>query len=279
MRILALTLGLSLSFNAGTAYAADTTRDLSMNARVEQAMQGQHRSAANIARNRYRHPIGTLEFFGLRHGITVMEIWPGGGWYTEIIAPALRNRGQFIVAGWDVSVPDQPGYRYRLQKAMEDKFAADPALYDQVRIQPFSPPQSASLGGANSVDLLLTFRNMHGWVGDGTASDMLTEFARVIKPGGHLGVVQHRAKPGTDPAKTAEKGYVSEAAIIQLAEAAGFKLAARSEVNANPQDSTEHPEGVWTLPPSLRLDDQDRDKYLAIGESDRMTLLFIKPDA
>ena len=251
--------------------------DLSVAARVEAAMFGDHRSADNTARNRYRHPVGTLTFLGLKDGMTVMEIWPGGGWYTEVLAPAIRDHGKFIVAGYDVAVPDQPDYRYRLQKRLLEKFAANPELYDQVGVVKFSPPESASLGAAGSVDMILTFRNTHGWVSDGLAQSIFSEFARVLKPGGILGLVQHRAADGADPATTAEQGYVSEQAVIALAAAAGLELEARSAVNANPKDTKDHPEGVWTLPPSLRLEDQDKDKYLAIGESDRMTLRFRKP--
>jgi len=260
--------------------------ELPVEARIERAMFGDHRSQANMARNAARHPVGTLSFLGLRDGMTVLEIWPGGGWYTEILAPVIRHNGQFIVAGYDTDVPGQPDYRYRLQKGMLEKFAARPEIYDQVAIVPFSPPESASLGVAESVDLVLTFRNTHGWVGDGIADAVFTEFARVLKPGGILGIVQHRAPDDADPLKSAATGYVSEAAVIELARKAGLYLEARSEVNANPADSRDHPEGVWSLPPGLavcaeieaeaeRADCEDR--YRAIGESDRMTLRFRKP--
>jgi len=268
LSVVMLMLGLTGNLLAG---------DLSVAARIEAAMFGDHRSAENAARNRYRHPVGTLTFLGLEDGMTVMEIWPGAGWYTEVLAPAIRDHGKFIVAGYDVAVPDQPEYRYRLQKRLLEKFAANPELYDQVGMVKFSPPQSASLGEAGSVDLILTFRNTHGWIQDGLAESNFAEFARVLKPGGILGVVQHRAADRMDPAETAEQGYVSEQAVVELASAAGLELEARSRVNANPLDTKDHPEGVWTLPPSLRLEDQDKDKYLAIGESDRMTLRFRKP--
>lgn len=267
---------------AGVSWAGD----LPVEARIERAMMGDHRSEANQARNRYRHPVGTLTFFGLEDGMTVMEIWPGSGWYTEILAPVVRHNGQYIAVTWDVDVPDQPEYRYRLQTALKDKFAANPEIYDQVAMVPYSPPQSASLGEADSVDLLLTFRNTHGWVGAGLAEAVYAEFARVIKPGGILGVVQHRAPDGTNPAESAESGYLSEQAVIDLARSAGLYLEARSEVNANPKDTADHASGVWTLPPGLALcrdvtgEDEIaacRAKYQAIGESDRMTLRFRKP--
>ena len=260
--------------------------DLPLDARVERAMLGDHRSEENRDRNRYRHPVGTLSFFGIEDGMTVMEIWPGAGWYTEILAPAIRHHGQFVVATYDVDVPDQPKYRYGLQEALLKKFSDRPELYDQVAVVPFSPPTSASLGEANSLDVILTFRNTHGWVGDGLAETVFTEFGRVLKPGGVLGVVQHRAKEGSDPAKTSELGYVSEQAVIELARAAGLYLEARSEVNANPADTQDHEGGVWSLPPGLSLcrDIESeaeisacQEKYRAIGESDRMTLRFRKP--
>lgn len=260
--------------------------ELPTDALIERAMFGDHRSEENISRNRYRHPVGTLSFLGLEDGMTVMEIWPGGGWYTEILAPVVRHRGQFIVATYDVDVPDQPKYRYGMQERLLEKFESRPDVYDQVAMVPFSPPASASLGEAEAIDLLLTFRNTHGWISDGLAASIFAEFARVLKPGGILGVVQHRAAPGSDPVKTAEMGYVSEEAVIRLARDAGLYLEARSEVNANPADSKDYEAGVWSLPPGLALcndiESEDeiaacRERYRAIGESDRMTLRFRKP--
>lgn len=258
---------------SSTAFAGATT----FAERVAAGMEGEHRSESNKARNQYRHPVETLSFFGIKDGMTVMEIWPGGGWYTEILAPAIRDHGKFIVATWDTSVEGQPSYRYELPKKMEATFAKYPGVYDQVETEYFSPPESASLGEAESVDAILTFRNTHGWVNGGLAQDIFTEFARVLKPGGVLGVVQHRAEDGSDPAVTAKQGYVSEAAVKELATNAGLVFEMSSEVNANPKDSRDHPKGVWTLPPSYRLGDEDREKYAAIGESDRMTLRFRKP--
>jgi predicted methyltransferase len=269
-------------FAAMPAWSAD----LSVEARIEQAMMGEHRSETNVARNRYRHPVGTLQALGLKDGMTVMEIWPGAGWYTEILAPVMRHHGQLVVATWDVDVPDQPEYRYRLQMDLLDKFSADPEVYDQVAVVPFSPPQSASLGDADSVDMVLTFRNTHGWIGGGLAADVFTEFARVLKPGGILGVVQHRAANDSNPAETGSSGYVPEAAVIELARQAGLYLEAASEVNANPADTRDHANGVWSLLPGLSIcrdmESEDeaeacRQKYSAIGESDRMTLRFRKP--
>jgi predicted methyltransferase len=218
--------------------------------------------------------------------MTVMEIWPGEGWYTEILAPVMRHNGQFIVASYAVDVPDQPEYRYGLHTQLLEKFSRHPELYDQVAVVPYSPPASASLGEADSVDMVLTFRNTHGWISEGIAESVFAEFARVLKPGGVLGVVQHRAAEGVDPAQSAESGYVPEATVIELARKAGLYLEARSEVNANPAETKDYSAGVWTLPPSLALcEDVAAEeekaaciaKYQAIGESDRMTLRFRKP--
>lgn len=278
-QLLIITLGFVMAIPAWAG-------DLPVNARIEQAMLGDHRSEENIARNRYRHPVGTLTFLGLEDGMTVMEIWPGGGWYTEILAPVVRDHGQYIAATYDVTVPDQPGYRYRLQESLLAKFTANPELYDQVVIAPWSPPASASLGEADSVDLLLTFRNAHGWVSGGEADQIFAEFARVLKPGGILGVVQHRAIAGSDPAESSEMGYLSEQVVIDLARSVGLYLEARSEVNANPADTSDHEGGVWNLPPGLSAcrdivtEDEKTacsEKFQAIGESDRMTLRFRKP--
>lgn len=286
-RVMTILVGLlAMGAAAPAVFAADFATDLPIEARIERAMLGEHRSEANIARNRYRHPVGTLSFLGLEDGMTVMEIWPGGGWYTEILAPVMRHNGQFIVASWDVDVPDQPGYRYRLHTELVDMFSKHPAVYDQVAVAFYSPPASSSLGEAESIDLILTFRNTHGWIGDGIADQVFAEFARVLKPGGILGVVQHRAAEGADAAETAETGYVPEAAVIELARKAGLYLEARSEVNANPADTRDHAGGVWTLPPGFgecrELADEDEKaacmaRYEAIGESDRMTLRFRKP--
>ncbi len=260
--------------------------DLPLESRIEQAMLGAHRSAENLARNRYRHPLGTLTFFGLQDGMTVLEIWPGAGWYTEVLAPVVRNHGQYLVASYDMGVTKQPEYRFGLHRQLLEKFAANPEIYEQVAVIPFSPPDSASLGAAASVDLILTFRNTHGWISDGVAKQVFAEMARVLKPGGVLGVVQHRADKGSDPQATAKNGYVSEDAVIALARAAGLYLEARSEVNANPADSKDYAAGVWSLPPGFAVCEKitaEAEKqaceapWRALGESDRMTLRFRKP--
>jgi predicted methyltransferase len=161
---------------------------------------------------------------------------------------------------------------------MEERFTAEAAVFGDVKIVKFSPPDTIELGEPDSVDRVLTFRNFHGWIRDGVAADNMQAFYQVLKPGGILGVVQHRADtPELLPSGNIS-GYVSEAQMIQLAEAAGFVLEARSEINANPRDDHQHPEGVWTLPPTLRLGEENRQVYVDIGESDRMTLRFSKPE-
>lgn len=247
--------------------------------RLESALQGEHRAANNVTRDKYRHPAETLQFFGLRPDMTVVEIWPGGGWYSEILAPALRDSGRYYAAGYDPDAPDQPAYRARSYKAYEAKLAKHPQAYDQVQVTRLNLPDASTIAPAGSADMVLTFRNTHSFLRAGQAEAMFDLFYSTLKPGGILGVVQHRAAPGTSLDDMKRSGYVTEQQVIDLARAAGFVLTGRSEINANPADTRDHPEGVWTLPPSLRLGDTDREKYLAIGESDRMTLRFIKPDS
>ncbi len=240
---------------------------------------GPQRSPEHIARNPERHPVETLQFFGLERDMTVLEILPGGLWYGEIISPYVREEGQYIAAGYDTSRPDAPAYQVRLQEAMETRFESQPETFGGARIATLSPPDAVDLGEPGSVDAVLTFRNMHGWVRDGVESQVLSAFYEVLRPGGVLGIVQHRAGPLSDPDPEAFIGYLAEERVIAMVEAAGFVLEATSEINANPRDTADHPRGVWTLPPSLRLGEQDRERYEAIGESDRMTLRFRKPES
>lgn len=237
---------------------------------------GDHRSEANKARNRYRHPVETLQWYGLEPDMTVVEIWPSGGWYAEIIAPYVADQGQYVAAVFnlDSALPFKETRAGRLQK----RFADNPELYGQPRFVELSPPDSNKIGPPGSADMVLTFRNLHNWMSRGTTDAMFRSFYEVLKPGGILGVVEHRANTDEPQDPKAESGYVRQDYTIALAEKAGFELLDSTEINANPQDSADHPEGVWTLPPSLRLGEEDREKYLAIGESDRMTLKFVKPE-
>lgn len=240
------------------------------------AASGSHRDAANVARNAWRHPVETLEFFGLRPDMTVVEVWPGsGGWYTEILAPYLREHGKLIAANYDGST----GVEYFAKGAQKfrDKLAAQPDVYDRVEVTALMPPAAPSAGPAGSADLVVTFRNLHNWVRDGFAPAMFKAMYDVLKPGGTLGIVAHRGTDEMTGAEAAKTGYLAESEALRLAGDAGFEFVARSEINANPKDTRDHPKGVWTLPPNFRAGEVDREKYAAIGESDRMTLKFRKP--
>lgn len=252
---------------ASTAVAVDPA--------LQAALRSSTRDPKNVLRDQYRHPGETLAFFGVKPTQTVIEITPGGGWYAEILAPYLKDGGQYVAAVYDDAVPNQPQYRYRQNKALRERFAnAD--VYGKPEVRGFDP-KAPAFGPANSADVVLTFRNAHNWVEEGTAEAYFKAFFDVLKPGGTLGVVDHRAKPGTDLETMKTSGYLTEALVIDLAQKAGFKLDAKSEVNANPKDTADHPKGVWTLPPSNQHDAKDDAKYKAIGESDRMTLRFVKP--
>jgi predicted methyltransferase len=245
-------------------------------AALDTALAGTWRAPANVARDVYRHPKQTLSFFGVSANQTVIEITPSAGWYAEILAPYLRDNGHYVAAVWDDAIPGQPNYRYNLNKQLRAKFAGDAAVYGTPEVRVFDP-KVPSFGPAGSADVVLTFRNAHNWVSDGTTDAYFKAFFDVLKPGGTLGVVDHRAKAGTDLETMKKSGYLTEALVIDHAQKAGFVLEAKSEVNANPKDTTDHPNGVWTLPPSNDHDPADDAKYKAIGESDRMTLRFRKP--
>jgi predicted methyltransferase len=234
---------------------------------------GDQRSADNRARDRYRHPQETLEFFGLRPEMTVIEIWPSAGWYTEILAPYLREHGRYIAAHWD---PESKRASAAVQ-AFKDKLATRPDLYDKAEVVVLSPPDKIEMVPAESVDMVVTFRNIHNWMGGGYVDQVFAAMYRALKPGGVLGVEEHRAKTDKPQDPAAESGYVRQDYATQLAEKAGFMLEAASEINANPKDTKDYEGGVWTLPPTLAQGDKDRDRYLAIGESDRFTLRFRKP--
>jgi len=240
---------------------------------VAAVIEAPHRSDKHIARNVHRHPAETLAFMGLRQDMTVIELWPGGGWYTGVLAPVLRGRGKLVVGDSDPTDKRWGGGIRRLVERM----AKQRDVYGDVEVARLAPPGSIELGPDASADMVLTFRNVHNWMHSDSLSAVFADAFRVLKPGGVFGVVEHRAAEGSDPAVSAKKGYVSEAYVIAIAEGVGFTLDARSEINANPKDTRDHPKGVWTLPPVLSLKDQDRDRWLAIGESDRMTLRFVKP--
>ncbi len=244
-------------------------------ARLRAAIAGGHRSAANRARDAARHPFETLQFFGLAPMHQVIELSPGGGWYTEILAPYLRGQGRLVAAGESAS--DVDAYRRRGRQNFDAKLAREPALYDQVQVGLLPrTPRFTDINPPGGADVVLTFRNVHNWIEAGHLDATLQAAFAVLKPGGVLGVEEHRAPPGATRDWIIKNGYVTEALMVECAEAAGFRLAARSEVNANPLDTKDHPNGVWSLPPTLRGGDVDRARFVAIGESDRFTHRYVK---
>ncbi|KAF0191301.1 MAG: hypothetical protein FD165_1897 [Gammaproteobacteria bacterium] len=237
-------------------------------------LAGDHRSAENKARDQYRHPIETLEFFEVKGDMTVVEIVPGGGWYTEILAPFLKDKGTYYAAGND---PESHSKFSRESAESFKKKMASSAIYSKVNITVLELPKQTTIAPAGSADRVLTFRNIHNWMNAGTADEVFAAMYKALKPGGILGVVEHRGDPNVAQDPKAGSGYVNQDYAIKLAEKAGFKFVASSEINANPKDTKNYKKGVWTLPPTLALKDKDRDVYLAIGESDRFTLKFVKP--
>lgn len=249
-------------------------RDEATAAALEHVLAGEHRSAENRARDAWRHPLDTLLFFGIKPEMTVVEVWPGaGGWYTEVLAPFLGH-GKLYAA----LMPPEPQNEYVTagRKSFADKLAARPDLYGKVELTDLGPG-SFYIAPPGSADLVVTFRNLHNWMSSGFEKEALTEMYRALKPGGILGVVGHRGHPDKPQDPRAASGYVNEQYAIELIQAAGFQLVARSEINANPKDTKDYEQGVWTLPPVYRLGNRDRAKYEAIGESDRFTLKFRKP--
>ena len=242
---------------------------------IDKALEAEHRTPSYVERDKYRHPKETLLFFGLNPEQSVVEITPGYGWYTEILAPLMRNKGQYSYASLELHEKINP-YFVKLERAFKEKMGKNPDIYDQLRWVHFDPKQP-EFSPNSPVDMVLTFRNVHNWAKAGSAEAMFAGFAKALKSGGVLGVVEHRAKAGTPLDKQIKSGYMTEEYVIQIATDAGFKLDAKSEINANPKDTADHPKGVWNLLPSLRgVKDDDKADIISIGESDRMTLRFIK---
>lgn len=242
---------------------------------LEAVLAGDHRSDADRARDAYRHPQQTLEFLGLSPDMTVVEIWPGGGWYLEVIAPYLRLKGAYYAAGFDQDA--QSDYVKGSIDRLNAKLAARADLYGHVVVTEMAAGKF-EIAPAGSADMVLTFRNVHNWLDDGDfPAQAFAAMYLALKPGGVLGVIEHRGDPDKPQDPDDKSGYVTEKYVIDMAEAAGFQLADRSEINANPKDTKDYERGVWTLPPTLTRGDEDRDKYIAIGESDRMTLKFVRP--
>ena len=277
--VLAMTLVVALS---GSAAFADSHGGDSTDARLRAAITGEHRSAGKRERDAYRNPYETLTFFGLKEDMTVLEINATGGWYTEIIAPVVSDTGKYFATMWD------PGTSEWAKGAFNDL----EALIDAHR-ELFGDAEVVAISGDNfrpiepgSADLVLTFRNIHNWMTSGSIHDMLEMMYVSAKPGGHLGIVEHRGNPLIRQDPKAVSGYVNEGYTVKLAEEAGWQLVATSGINNNPMDDKDYEKRVWRLPPTLRylalegwpeVDEAQRAKSLAIGESDRFTLLFVKP--
>jgi predicted methyltransferase len=237
-------------------------------------LAGDQRTAEERARDVYRHPKETLLFFGIRPEMSVLEVWPEPGWYTEVIAPLLRDKGKYYAAVIAAD-PTDKHITERLDQ-YRAKLASRPALYDRVVVVAL-PADGGDIVPPGSLDMVVTFRNLHNWMSAGDASQVFATLYKALKPGGILGIVEHRGNPAVAQDPKAKSGYVNEDYAIHLIEAQGFRLVAKSEVNANPKDTKDYEQGVWTLPPSYRLGEKDHDKYAAIGESDRFTMRFVKP--
>jgi predicted methyltransferase len=262
-------LALLLASCFSSAQAAEDVTSL------HRAIAGKQRSAEHKARDKYRHPQQTLEFFDVKENMTVVEVWPGEGWYTEILAPYLKDKGKLYAAHFSPDT-DQPYFRKNLQ-AYVKKIKSQPKVYGKVELTVLQPPKFLQIAPDGSADRILTFRNVHNWMKNDQAAAVFNAMYKALKPGGILGVVEHRNSMLKPQDTKAESGYVSEDYVIALARNAGFEFLAKSEINANSKDTKDYPEGVWTLPPALKLKAKDKKKYLAIGESDRMTIKFIKP--
>jgi predicted methyltransferase len=270
VRAAAIAIALGFVAAPGAAPAAEPPAlSQSERALLASAVAAPTRTPENVARDRHRHPLETLEFFGVKPNHVVVEVWPAGGWYTEILAPYLkRGGGTYYGAGND-----------RMVGGPTRMMAASPDLYGAIRLVPFPAREGDARMPDNSADVVLTFRNVHNWMmGENPfAEDAFRQIYAMLKPGGVLGVVDHRLPESADTARERTSGYLKVSTVRRLAEAAGFRFAGASEVNANPKDTADWPNGVWTLPPRNRHDETDRAKYVAIGESDRMTLKFVKP--
>lgn len=242
-------------------------------AKLKKVIAGDHRDEKNAARDTYRNPYETLKFFGIKDNMTVMEVWSGGGWYTEILAPYLKDNGKLISTSYDRNKETQRPWMVGVNKQFDEKFLSKPELYGKLDPVPLVLPEPGDYVPAGSVDMILDFRNAHNWMRWG-GDAMVASWAKALKKGGVVGIVDHR-KPD-DKEYSERDGYIHEKQLVALMEKHGFKLDARSDINANAKDETVHPSGVWSLPPTLAGGEKDRDKYLAIGESNRLTMRFVK---
>jgi predicted methyltransferase len=272
---------LAASVCALAACSDNTQSDASSSAMsLEQAVNSNPaRSADNLSRDQHRHPIETLTFFEVEPDMTVVEIWPGGGWYTEILAPYLKDQGKLYAAHFPKSETRE--YYVNSLAAFKERVANDPA-FSAIELTEFAPTEDSAIAPAGSADRVLTFRNLHNWymnAGEAGVEAAFATFYKALKPGGILGVVDHRLPESRPNTHMDSSGYMKESLAVKAAEAAGFEFVKSSDINANPEDSADHPRGVWTLPPTLGLGEQDRERYQGIGESDRFTLKFKKPES
>lgn len=242
--------------------------------RLRAVVAADHRSAADKARDAYRHPVETLSFFGIRPDMTVVELWPFGGWYTEILAPYLKGSGRYYAAAMDPASQNPADAHYN--DSLHRMLQGHPELFGEVRLSVLAPGKM-QIAPDGTADLVVTFRNIHNWRWAGIEKEVFAAAYRALKPGGVLGVVEHRSDDPNFEPKEPGQAYVGEEYAIRLIESAGFKLAGRSDINRNPKDTKDYPKGVWTLPPIYMEGDKDRARYTAIGESDRFTLRFVKP--
>lgn len=248
---------------------------------LKEAIENPSRTESFTARDQYRHPGETLSFFGIEPTMTAVEIWPGAdGWYTEILAPYLRDHGKYYAAHFAADSSSE--FFVESRNKYLEKLAQRPDQYKNVTVTTFAPPRNLDIAPDGSADRVLTFRNVHNWYWRGGGDErVIAAFKTMyiaLKPGGILGVVEHRLPPSRALTDQESSGYMREDYVIRMAESAGFKFLEKSEINANPKDKADYPDGVWTLPPTLRLGLTEKERYLAIGESDRMTLKFVRPD-
>ena len=265
---LKISAALSILILSLTASSAPTSEDILLKKAIESPLRNQDYAVRDSA----RHPYETLQFFRITPSMDVLELAAGGGWYTEILAPYLKDSGTLTVSHYN---PEAGEYFKRSRDTYDQKVSSNPLFQGVSVVTGEVPPTKAYVAPA-SKDLVLTFRNLHNWLARDAMDAVMLEAFNALRPGGYFGVVEHRAPEDASLEYMQTSGYVSQALAIAAATSVGFTLVGSAEINANPRDTKDHPKGVWTLPPSFRLKDENRERYQEIGESDRMTLLFIK---
>lgn len=262
-----------------TCTALPALADAENISRLTQIAENSFRSDANRQRNQFRHPAQTLDFFGIKDDMNVVELWPVKGWYTEVLGPYLKDAGQLTIANFKTVVQDEDkkaNYYAKLGRKLSARVNKEKDYFGSVLEVPFDPMNDSSLGQSNSQDMVLAFRNIHNWDSNGVFKKVVEAAKDVLKPGGILGIVEHKADQLSEMSASAVEGYTAESYVIEVIESAGFKLVGRSGINSNPKDTKNYPKGVYALPPTLAMGGSEREKYIAIGESDRMTLKFVK---